>query len=101
MKSDVAMNQRIPWDIYESVLLLDTYFSIQRGIKTRKEAEAELSSKLRQKAINAGMKIDDIYRNQNGIHMQLGKIEYVVTNGHAGWWLGGATIMLPIVKTVF
>lgn len=91
MKSDVAMNQRIPWDIYESVLLLDTYFSIQRGIKTRKEAEAELSSKLRQKAINAGMKIDDIYRNQNGMDIQLSKMEYIVTNGYTGW-PGGAAV---------
>ena len=75
---------RIPWNIYESALLLDTYLRIERGDITRKYAVSELSTDLREMAINQGIKIDDVYRNENGISMHLYHMMYALTDGKSG-----------------
>ena len=69
---------RILWDKYETALLIDTYLNIADGRVDRKVGISELSKVLRKRAIDAGKEIDDIYRNENGIAMQLGKIEYLM-----------------------
>ena len=66
---------RILWDKYETALLIDTYLRIASGGVDRKTGISELSKDLRKRAINAGKEIDNIYRNENGIAMQLVKIE--------------------------
>ena len=77
--------KRIPWNIYEATLMLDTYFRIESGEIASKSAIAELSSTLRLMAVNNGDIIDNIYRNENGIAIQLGCMKYVLTNGKYGF----------------
>ncbi|WP_296954990.1 hypothetical protein [uncultured Dialister sp.] len=59
------------FDKYESVLLLDAYLQIENG-KKWKDAKRDLSCALRQKALNKGEVINDIYRNESGMSWQLG-----------------------------
>lgn len=75
---------RVPWDEYETVILLDAFLSVQRGEIPRKEAIEKVSKMLRKKAILSGIEIDDIYRNINGIQMQMGSIQYIYTGGRLG-----------------
>lgn len=78
------MNKRIQWDIYEAVLLVDVYFQFQKIELERKHIVEMLSHELRNKAINAGIKIDDVFRNMNGINMRLYELLYIDTNGEKG-----------------
>jgi len=78
------MATKIKWDVYEAVLLIDAYRKIESGEWDRDYAIEKVSSDLRQKAINAGYKIDDVFRNKNGIAMQLGCIQYAFTDGAKG-----------------
>ena len=73
------MALRIPWDIEESVLMLDTLLKSLDGLFTRKEAIRRVSEKLRQRAINKGIEIDDIFRNENGIAFQMSAMEVAYT----------------------
>lgn len=74
---------RIPWDKHEVVLLFDAYERIQKGEK-RNAVAAELSEMLRSKAIRAGLQIDDVFRNINGMLLFLGRAEYIYTDGKKG-----------------
>ena len=76
---------RIFWDIYESALILDTYMQIEKGEVTFKQAVSQLSSDLRKKAIKAGVTVDNLYRNENGIAIQLGCMKYILTDGRHGF----------------
>ena len=67
------------WDIYESALLLDTCFRVERGEISRKAAIKELSEKLRRKAERNGYLFDETYRNENGMSRQLACMEDVIT----------------------
>ena len=58
---------RIPWDIEEAVLMLDMLLKSIDGKLTRKEAIHQVSEKLRRRAVNRGIEIDEIFRNENGI----------------------------------
>lgn len=68
------------WDELEAVLLLDYYLKINENKITKAEAVTELSLKLRNKAISEGQVIDDIYRNKNGINMQLESMKFAFTD---------------------
>ena len=78
------MNKRIQWDIYEAVLLVDVYFQFQKIELERKYIVEMLSHELRNKAMNAGIKIDAVFRNTNGINMRLYELLYIDTNGKKG-----------------
>lgn len=67
---------RIKWDKYEVALLIDTFWLIENDPTRKKEYIQNLSATLRQKAINAGLKIDEVFRNLNGISMQLTPIAH-------------------------
>ena len=73
------MALRIPWDIEESVIMLDTLIKSLNGVLTRKEAIYCVSKKLRERAINKGIKIDDVFRNENGIKFQMSAMEVAYT----------------------
>lgn len=69
----------IPWDIEEAVLLLDMLLkSIDKKI-SRKEAISKASEMLRRRAVNRGIVIDDIFRNENGITFQMSALEAAYT----------------------
>jgi len=62
---------RVPWDKYEAAVLLDYILKVENGVFSRSEAVSIVSDKLRQRAIINGMEIDEYYRNENGISMQM------------------------------
>lgn len=78
------MVKRIQWDIYEAVLLVDTYFELKRIEFDRKYVVEMLSHELRDKAIYAGIDIDAVFRNMNGINMRLYELLYIDTDGEKG-----------------
>ena len=69
----------IPWDIEEAVLMLDMLLKSIDGRLTRKEAIRQVSEKLRRRAVNRGITIDDIFRNENGITFQMSALEVAYT----------------------
>lgn len=78
------MALRILWDIYEAVILLDALINVLNEKISRKKAIEVVSEELRQRAIKNGMKIDDVFRNTNGITLQMSVMEYAFTNGKYG-----------------
>ena len=69
------MALRVMWDRFETALLIDTYLKIANGELTRKDAVSQLSNQLRKRAIDKGLNIDDVYRNENGITLQLVQVQ--------------------------
>ncbi len=59
---------RIPWDKYETSILIEACQKYNNKKITRKAAVEQISKTLRQIAINKGIKIDNVYRNENGIN---------------------------------
>ena len=68
------------WDIYENALIIETYLSCKDlPHKDQVPYLETLSKNLRQIAKNKGLKIDDTYRNLNGMNMQFQSIKYLFT----------------------
>lgn len=65
------MALRIPWDKQETALLIDAYLRVKNKELSQQEAVKEISELLRRRAILSGMEIDDVFRNTNGIAMQM------------------------------
>lgn len=65
------MALRIPWDERETALLIDAYLRVKNKELSQQEAIKEVSSLLRRRAILSGIEIDDVFRNINGITMQM------------------------------
>ena len=69
------MAKQIAFTKYEAALLLDAYLKVLSGKLSRMDSIKECSRALRLMAINAGMEIDEIYRNENGISFQMASME--------------------------
>ena len=83
----ISMNSpfvRISWNKYEIVLLIDTYNSVKSGIVSKKEAISGLAERLRYGITRRGIEVNEKYRNENGITLQLSYIEICMTNGEKG-----------------
>lgn len=65
------MAVRILWDKYEAAILLDACLRVDHGEIERTFAVTYVSNTLRKRAELRGIKIDSIFRNKNGIEMQL------------------------------
>lgn len=78
------MSQKILWDEDEALILLDALLQVLSGTLARKDAVALVSRKLRMRAIYKGFVIDNIFRNQNGIRLQMSVMEYAYTGGMRG-----------------
>ena len=76
--------KKIPWDKYETALLIESYIEIVDKKKKRADVVRDLSATLRKRAINLGLDIDDIFRNQNGISFRLEEIKYLFLDGQKG-----------------
>ena len=76
--------KKIPWDKYETALLIEKYLQVSNKEIKRVEAIKTLSEELRKRAIDLGLEIDEVFRNLNGIKCRLGEIEYIFTNGERG-----------------
>ena len=72
-----------PWDEYETVLLIDTCVKVLNKAWSPKEAIRRLSGALRKRAIDAGLEIDDVYRNEAGISYQLSNMQQLLVGDSA------------------
>ena len=68
------------WNRYEAALLIEGYKKFENGDVGRKEVAEEISERLRAQ----GLKESATYRNVNGIALQLGAIEFLMTDGAHG-----------------
>ena len=59
------------WDIYETVILLEGYLETLQGIQSKSQIIKRISADLRRMAVNRGVEIDDVYRNENGVSYQI------------------------------
>ena len=59
------------WDIHEAVILLDGYLEVLQANQSKARIVKRVSADLRRMAVNRGIEIDDIYRNENGISYQI------------------------------
>lgn len=66
---------RIPWDKFEAALLLDYCIKVENGEISKAEAVTTVSQILRSRAIRKGYEIDDVFRNENGINMQISSMK--------------------------
>ena len=71
----MALNRQPQWNIYEAVILLDGFLEAQRKDRPRSHIIKDVSAALRQMAVNQGLVIDDVFRNENGISYQLQSME--------------------------
>ena len=75
---------RVVWNKYEAALLVDTYEKVAKGELARKVAVAKLSKRLRYRKIKNGIEVNEKYRNENGIQLQLSIMENILTHGEKG-----------------
>lgn len=68
------------WNRYEVALLIEGYKRLESGDASRKEVAEEISERLRAQ----GLIESATYRNVNGITLQIGAIEYLMTDGVHG-----------------
>lgn len=81
------MAVRIQWNEHEEAVLLCALIKVLNHELERKQAISEVSTQLREIAIARGIAIDDTFRNENGIALQMSKLEYVFTNGESGLYV--------------
>ena len=79
-----TMAQRIHWDIYEAVIMLNALISVYDGSISRKEAIESVSSELRERARANNIEVDEIFRNTNGIRHRMAVMEHIFTDGRCG-----------------
>lgn len=75
---------RVPWNKYEAVLLVDAYLKCSNGEISKDKAVAILSRRFRNYMVRMGAPINETYRNESGISLQMSAIEYLFTNGASG-----------------
>ena len=73
-KEEKTHSSRVCWDEYETALLIEAFWKIEENKSSKNEVLIRLSNDLRKRAVNNGMKIDDTFRNLNGIGLQLSNI---------------------------
>ena len=64
------MKQLPNWTKVEVALLIEAYQAISLSPKAKEQILGVLSTNLRNMAVNAGIEIDDTYRNLNGMFWQ-------------------------------
>ena len=72
------------WNKYEIAILVDAYLKVSDGVIPKKEAINVISMRLRGYMIKKKVLISDTYRNNNGITLQMGAVEYLFTDGQHG-----------------
>lgn len=75
---------RIPWDKYETAILISACVDYNAGKCTKKEAIKDVSQILRKRAEKNGIEIDDVFRNENGIAMQFMLVNALLTQEKCG-----------------
>lgn len=75
---------RIPWDKYEAAILLDGLLEIKENNTSKTSVVKRISKQLREMALNKGIVIDNIFRNENGISFQLQSMNSAYENTNNG-----------------
>lgn len=65
---------RLDWDQFETALLIEAFWKIENKQENRTVVLNELSDNLRTRAVKRGIKIDETFRNINGMNIQLANI---------------------------
>ena len=78
------MALRIPWDKKETAILIDAYLRVKNKELSQQNAVKEVSTFLRRRAVLSGIEIDEIFRNENGIRMQMMGIQGLMENSLTG-----------------
>ena len=78
------MSTRIVWDEHEQAVLLQALVDVLNHEIERKQAISEVSKRLREEAESRGIVIDEKFRNENGISLQMSCLEYAYTGGKTG-----------------
>lgn len=68
----------------EAAVLLDGLIKVREGKIKRADAITDISKQLRNRAKKKYGTIDDKFRNENGITLQMARLEYGFTNGQSG-----------------
>lgn len=72
------------WSREEAIILLDALIQTLDGKIDRNTAVSAVSEELRKRAKDNGQDIDDVFRNTNGISLQMRSMEYLFTDGLHG-----------------
>ncbi len=91
------MPERIGWDKYEVSLLIDACEHVIHNAVPKSQMVKELSAALRNRALKNDVKIDEVFRNQNGIALQMNKMDYLLTGGNKGL-PGGSTLYCEMAE---
>ena len=78
------MKNRVTWDVYSAVLLLDVYLAIQKNAAQRGRLILALSQFLRRKLGMGNAIASKAYAGVTDIYQKLGKLEYLMTDGQRG-----------------
>ena len=78
---------RVEWDEHEQAILLCALIKVLNHELDRKQTIKTVSKQLREFAKDNGIVIDDKFRNENGIALQMSKLEYVYTKGASGLYV--------------
>ena len=87
---------RIPWDEHEAAILLDACLAVIGNKISRADAILKVSNILREKAVRNGIVIDSIYRNENGISMQMNIMMALILETSSGLH-GASKLFIDIV----
>ena len=72
----MAATINIPWNEFEAVLLVEACSKVISGEASKSDVIPDLSCRLRERMINQGLEVNDTYRNENGIALQLSAMQY-------------------------
>ena len=75
---------RVEWDEFEAALLIEACEEVLYKGKPKSEVVKTVSSNLRKRAISKNIAIDAVFRNENGIALQMQKMTYLLTHGEKG-----------------
>lgn len=92
-----TMAIRIPWDEYETAILISACVDYNAGKCTKKEAIKDVSQILRKRAEKNGIEIDDVFRNENGITMQFMLVNELLTQEKCGL-RGASKLFISMVE---
>lgn len=88
---------RIPWDEYETAILISACVDYNAGKCTKKKAIKDVSQTLRKRAEKNGIEIDDVFRNENGITMQFMLVNELLTQEKCGL-RGASKLFISMVE---
>lgn len=77
----MTTSRRVLWDAEETAILVHAYTQVKSGLLFEDEAIKFVSNTLRERALRKGMDIGATFRNENGITMQMTKIEDLFSGG--------------------